>query len=236
MGGKKQRNKIRQFLRKSFKTVHTWQLVVIFIPLVFFTATLLRFDHLKMVDLRKAVFQADEAGNDEEIERSLTTLRDFVYSHTVINVAESNGVQSVIFGTGPFYLEHQYIRAANAAIEEASGQLADDSNPNGNIYAAAAAVCQPLAIANGWRWSDQGYLDCWTNELAKYPEADIADNKLTANVPSTELYRHNYASPIFTWTPAGIAIIVCIILGIIIIIRFITWLILKVALLFLKNT
>lgn len=233
MGGKKS-NRIREFLKKSFKSVQTWQLVVVFVPLLFFTATLLRFDHLKMVELRSAVLAADQSGNEEELQSTLTALKDYVYSHTVINIIEVNGVQQITFGTGPFYLEQQYLRAANAAIEAARNELADDSNPNGNIYAAVAGICQPLAIANGWQWSDQGYLDCWTSELAKYPEADINDSKLTANVPSTELYRHTYASPIFSWTPAGFAIVVCIVLAIIIIIRIAIWCALKIALLFLK--
>ena len=233
MGGKKT-NRIRDFLKRRFKSVQTWQLIVILIPLLFFTATLLRLDHLKMVELRSAVLTADQEGNEEQIQQALTALRDYVYSHTVINIVENNGIQQVTFGTGPFYLEQQYIRAANAAIEAASSELVDDSNPYGNIYAAVAAICQPQAIANGWQWSSPGYLDCWTSELAKYPETDISDNHLVAKIPSTELYRHNYASPIFSWTPAGIAIIACVVLALIIIVRIIIWLALKVALLFLK--
>ncbi len=233
MGGKKT-NRIRDFLKRRFKSVQTWQLIVILIPLLFFTATLLRLDHLKMVELRSAVLTADQEGNEEQIQQTLTALRDYVYSHTVINIVENNGIQQVTFGTGPFYLEQQYIRAANAAIEAASSELVDDSNPYGNIYAAVAAICQPQAIANGWQWSSPGYLDCWTSELAKYPETDVSDNHLVAKIPSTELYRHNYASPIFSWTPAGIAIIACVVLALIIIVRIIIWLALKVALLFLK--
>lgn len=233
MGGRKT-NRLREFIRKTFKAVRTWQLILIFIPLVFFTATLLRFDHLRMADLRSKVFAADEAGDEAEIERTLTELRNFVYSHTVINVAENNGVSGIVFGTGPFYLEQQYIRAANAAIDAASNQLVDDSNPNGNIYAAVAAICQPQAIANGWAWSDQPYLDCWTSELAKYPESDNLDTNLTAKVPSTELFRYNYASPLFSWTPASIAVIACVVLAVIILIRIVIWCILQLALLFLK--
>lgn len=233
MGGKKSKQ-IRDFLKKTFKTVRTWQLVIIFIPLVFFTATLLRFNHLKMVELRSAVLAADQSGNEENLQQTLTALKEYVYSHTVINIVESNGLQQIIFGTGPFYLEQQYLRAANAAIEAARTELADDSNPNGNIYAAVADICQPLAIANGWQWSDQGYLDCWTSELAKYPEANISNNQLTANIPSTELYRKSYASPIFSWTPAGFAIVICIILALIILVRFAIWCALKIALLLLK--
>ncbi len=233
MGGKKS-NRIREFLCKTLKSVHTWQLVVILLPLLFFTATLLRLDHIKMVDLRSAVLRADESGNEEELQQALSALKDFVYSHTVINVIESNGTQQIVFGTGPFYLEQQYVRAANAAIEASRNELVDDSNPNGNIYAAVGAICQPQAIANGWAWSDQGYLDCWTSELAKYPEFELSSNQLTAKVPSTELYRRNYASPIFSWTPAGLAIVACAVLTLIILVRFIIWCALKFALLFLK--
>lgn len=233
MGGKKS-NRLKQTLKKYFGSVQTWQLIVIFVPLVFFTATLLRFDHLRMVDLRSTVLEADQNGNEEEIRQALINLRDFVYTHTVINVVESNGLQEITFGTGPFYLEQQYLRAANAAIEEARNNIVDDSNPNGNIYAAAAAVCQPQAIAGGWQWTDQRYLDCWMNELAKYPESDLDSNILTAKIPSTELYRHDYSSPIFSWTPAGIAIILCIVLAVVIVIRILIWCVLKTALLFLK--
>lgn len=233
MGGKA-RNTIRKAL-KPFKAVRTWQLVLILVPLIFFTATLLRFNHLKMVELRTAVLEADVAGDEAELERTLTELRDFVVSHIVVNVAESNGVQSIIFGTGPFYLEQQYLRAANAAIEEAESNLADDTNPNGNIYAAVAAICQPQAIANGWAWYSQGYLDCWTLELSKYPASDNLNTELTADIPSTELYRRNYASPIWAPTTAGFAALACIILALIIAVRALIWCILNLALLFLKK-
>lgn len=220
---------------KPFRAVRTWQLLLILIPLVFFTATLLRFDHLRMVELRDAVLKADEAGNDEEIERTLTELKEFVFSHIVVNTTESNGVRSMILGTGPFYLEQQYLRAANAAIEAAGSQMVDDKNPNGNIYAAVAAICQPQAIANGWAWYSQGYLDCWTSELGKYPASEELGVELTADVPSTELYRKNYASPIWTPTPTGFAALACVILAVIIIVRLLVWCVLNLALLFLKK-
>lgn len=234
MGGKIS-NRVGRLLGKTFKSVHTWQLIVILIPLIFFTATLLRFDHLRMVDLRRSVFAADETGNEAQLTEALLNLKKFVDSHTVINVIEENGIQSIIFGTGTFYLENQYVRDATAALEAAAGSTeVDDTNPNGNIYAAVAAICQPQAIENGWQWSDQPYLDCWMNELAKYPESDIQDNQITADIPSTELYRRSFASPIFTFTPAGVAIFACFALAIAISIRLIIWLALKVSLLFLK--
>lgn len=228
MGGKKS-NRLRRTLG-SFKAVRVWQLILILIPLMFLTATLLRFDHLRMVELRSAVVEADKSGNEEELRTALINLHDFVFSHVVINITEANGAPVILFGTGPFYLEQQYLRAADAAIAEAEATIIDDSNPNGNIYAAVAAICQPLAIANGWAWSSQGYLDCWTTELAKYPATDHLENALVAAVPSTELYRINYASPLWSPTPTGFALLACVIIIIIIIARIIIWIILKIAL------
>lgn len=233
MGGKRT-NHLKQALAR-LKRIRLWQLLLILIPLLFVAATLLRLDHLKMVELRDAVLAADAAEDDAAIQSSLVTLQEFVVSHIVVNIAEQNGVQSIIFGTGPFYLEHQYLRAANAAIEAAEAEVVDDSNPYGNIYAAVSAICRPLAIQNGWAWNSQPYLDCWTSHLAEYPASDNLEINLTANVPSTELFRHNYASPIWAPTAAGWVILLCILLTLVILVRFVIWLILKIALLFAKN-
>lgn len=228
MGGKKS-NRLRQVLG-SFKAVRVWQLILILIPLLFLTATLLRFDHLRMVELRSAVVEADKSGDEEAIKNSLVELSSFVFSHVVINITEANGAPVVVFGTGPFYLEQQYLRAANAAIAEAESTIIDDSNPNGNIYAAVSAICQPQAIANGWVWSSPEYLNCWTSELAKYPASDKLENTLAAAVPSTELYRVNYASPLWSPTPTGFALLACTIIIIIIIVRLLIWVVLHLAL------
>lgn len=233
MGGKRT-NHLKQALAR-LKRIRLWQLLLILIPLLFVAATLLRLDHLKMVELRDAVLAADAAEDDAAIQSSLVALQEFVVSHIVVNIAEQNGVQSIIFGTGPFYLEHQYLRAANAAIEAAEAEVVDDSNPYGNIYAAVSAICRPLAIQNGWAWNSQPYLDCWTSHLAEYPASDNLEINLTANVPSTELFRHNYASPIWAPTAAGWVILLCILLTLVILVRFVIWLILKIALLFAKN-
>ncbi len=229
MGGKKS-NRIRERLYK-WKSVQTWQLLLLLVPLVFLAATLLRFDHIKMAKLRQAVIDADTVGDQENINSGLKELEDFVFSHVVINVLDDNGNQRIIFGTGPFYLEGSYIRAANAAIEEAENTLADDSNPNGNIYEAVRQVCQPLAHQNGWNSHQQEYLDCWTGELAKYPATETLSSAIiSANVPSTELFRYDFASPLLAPTAAGGVILICIIILIIIFMRLIVWIVLKIAL------
>lgn len=218
--------------RRKFHRVKTWQLIVVLIPLLFIDATLLRIDHVRMTELRDAVLAADVAEDDQATMTTLNELKDFVFSHIIINVVDDNGEQKITFGTGPFYLEHQYIRAANAALAEAEAKLSDDSNPNGNVYAMASAVCQPQAIANGWTWNDANFINCMVSEINKYPAADELQDKIVASLPSTELYRKEYSSPIWAPTLSGFAILLTIIIIVVIFIRMIFWIILRLALLF----
>lgn len=217
--------------RIKFHKVKTWQLLVVLIPLFFVDATLLRFDHIRMTELRDAVMVADEVEDEEGVLKGLEELKDFVFNNIVINVVDDNGDQKVTFGTGPFYLEHMYIRAANAALEEAEAKLTADGNPNGNIYEMASEVCKPQAIANGWSWNDANYINCMTGEIQKYPAADELQDQIVANLPSTELYRKNYASPVWAPSFTGFMILVTLVIIVVIFIRGIWWVILRLSLL-----
>ena len=218
--------------RLKFHKVKTWKLLLILLPLLFVDATLLRIDHIKMTELRDAVLEADKNENDEEITQSLEKLKDFVFSNIVINIVDDNGAQKVTFGTGPFYLEHQYIRAANKALEEAEKKMTADENPNGNIYQMASEVCRPQAIANGWNWNDPNYINCMVGEIQKYPSADEINDTIAASLPSTELYRKNYASPIWAPTLTGFMLLITLIIIVVIFIRGIVWVFLRLSLLF----
>ena len=212
--------------------IKTWQLVVLLLPLLFIDATLLRVDHIHMTELRDAVLEADVNDDDTETFRALEELKSFVFSNIVINVIDDNGRQEVIFGTGPFYLEHQYIRAANKALEEAEATIASDSNPNGNIYQMASDVCRPQAIANGWSWDDANYINCMVGEIQKYPAADELNDTIAASLPSTELYRKSYASPVWAPTLTGWMILITLVIIVVIFIRGIVWLVFRLSLLF----
>lgn len=212
--------------------IKTWQLVVALVPLLFVDATLLRVDHIRMTELRDAVLAADAEENDEKNMQALRELKEFAFSHIVINIVDDNGEQKVTFGTGPFYLEHQYIRAANKALEEAEATIASDSNPNGNIYQMASNVCQPQAIANGWGWSDAGYINCMVGEIQKYPAAEDLNDTIAATLPSTELYRYEYVSPIWAPTLTGFMLLITLIVIVVIFIRWIMWVVLRLSLLF----
>ena len=150
----------------------------------------------------------------------------------VINIVDDNGNQRITFGTGPFYLEHQYNRAAKIALEEAEKELSGDANPNGNIYALASEQCRALAIQNGWSWDNPNYINCMVTEIQKYPAAAEIEDIIKANLPSTELYRKNYASPVWAPTLTGFMVLLTIIIIVVIFIRFMVWVVLRLSLLF----
>ena len=217
--------------RIKFHKVKTWWLIATLVPLLFVDATLLRFDHIRMTELRDAVIAADAEENEEAVSQGLEELKDFVFNNIVINVIDDNGEQRVIFGTGPFYLEHMYIRAANAALEEAEKNMANDGNPNGNVYAAASEVCRAAAIANGWTWSSPEYINCMMSEIQKYPAADDLESSIAASLPSTELFRKNYASPVWAPSFTGFMLLLTLLIVVVIFIRGIWWIILRLSLL-----
>lgn len=226
-------NKIRQgFLRFKRGKIKTWILLIILIFLLFLDATFLRLNHVKMTELRDAVMEADNNNDDATIAEGLVKLKEFVFSNTVINIAEENGEQVISFGTGPFYLEHQYLRAAQAALADAETRLAGDNNPNGNIYGMAGETCKALALQYGWTWDNANFINCMMTEINKYPAAADIQDTIIAALPSTELYRHNYASPV--WTPSflGWLMIITGVVVVVIFIRFLIWVVLRLSLLF----
>ena len=201
-----------------------------------------------MNDLKTKVLQADqgktadgkEITSQEEIDHNLKTtlteLKKYTESHVVVNFIEKNGRNSLVFGTGPFYLENQYNRKATAALAEAENKLKNtgDTNPNGNVFAKAMEVCKPKAIANGWAWNSPGYLNCMTGIINSYPTTDQITTSLTANIPSTSLYRYDFSSPVWAPDLAGFALLICLILIIIILIRLLIFVVLRIAILFIK--
>ena len=223
---------LSKFRLKEFK-VTTWMLLIVLAVMLFLDATLLRFNHIKMTELRSAVLTADEQEDFDALATNLEKLKEYVFSHIVINVVDENGKQKVMFGTGPFYLEHQYLRAANKALEEAEEKMGDGSNPNGNIYQAASEVCRPQAIAGGWSWNSPNYINCMMGEIEKYPSSEDLQAQLVAELPSTELYRKNYASPLWTFSFTGIMILATLVVIVVIFIRVIIWVVLRLSLLFL---
>ena len=250
MGGfiKKEHQEEKRRLSQLFKQIKTWQFLLALIPLLFLTATFLRFDHLKMLDLKNKVLQADqgktadgkEITSQEEIDNNLKTtlteLKRYTDSNIVINFIEKNGRNVLTFGTGPFYLENQYNRKATAALAEAESQLKQtgDSNPNGNVFAKAMEACKPQAITHGWAWNSPGYLNCMTGVINSYPSTDQLTTSLAANIPPTSLYRYDFSSPVWAPNLAGVSVLLCLLIFLLILLRFIGFLILRIAIIFIK--
>ena len=233
MGGIK-KNDVKRFLR-NLTRVKTWQLIIILVLALFIEATLLRFNHIRMNELKTEVAAADEAEDDAAIATALEKLRDYTNTHTVINVVERNGESYATFGTGPIYLEHQYVRKASEALAKAEQEATTDENPNGNVFAKAMGVCRPLALQNGWVSESPEYINCFMSEIAKYPTSDRIEDTSVANLPSTGLFRFDFASPIWTFSLAGIVAIICVILAFVVFVRVLLWICLRLALLFIKN-
>lgn len=237
MGGKLKLRELRGKLRRRVGKmkrikIKNWMLFVLLFVLLFVDATLLRLNHIRMAELRDAVLAADEADDDAAIASNLVSLKEFVFSNIVVNVVEENGEQKVMFGTGPFYLGRQYLRDAQAALAEAEARIASDANPNGNIYGMAGETCRALALQNGWTWDNANFINCMVTEINKYPSAANIQDTIIAALPSTELYRHNYASPVWTPSLAGWFIAITIIVIVVIIIRILIWIVLRLSLLF----
>lgn len=196
-------------VRKSIKQlqrVKTWQLLILLILVGFLAATFLRLNNIGMINRRDAVLAADKSGDTTVMESRLYDLQRYVVEHPNAN-------------TGIFYLENQYKRDAQKVVDAAS----NDSNPNGNINAKAEAVCRPQYAA----WSP-AYVQCFTDELAKYPPSPDPSQNVT--LPSATLYRYEFSSPI--WSPdfAGWSLVACAIIILMIIVRLISLVILRLLL------
>lgn len=191
---------------RQLRRVKTWQLLVLLVIVGFAAATFLRLNNTDMIQQRDAVLAADKAGDEDAIQSRLYDLQRYVSSHMNTD-------------TGPFYLEGQYYRDAQETVDAAK----NDSNPNGNIYAKAEAVCKPQYTT----WSTS-YVQCFTDELAKYPAASNPATSVT--LPNTNLYRCNYSGPL--WSPdfAGWSTLVCLIIVVIIIARLMSLVILHLLL------
>lgn len=221
MVGKLNEKKLKKL---KFHRLKTWQIILVAILFLFIDATLLRVDHLKMIELRDAVLTADEEEDDELIVERLEELKKFTFSHIIINIHEENGSQSLMFGTGPFYLEHQYNRAAEAALEEARAGLTDYDDQN--VIGEASDECRTKSS----NWNQ--YAQCILSTVENHPSADHITDQITANIPPTDLYRKNYASSIWAPCLSGFMILITLILLLIIVFRFLAWVFLSVAIMF----
>lgn len=192
---------------EGLQRVKTWQLFILLIIAGVIAATFLRLNNIGMVERREAVFHADKEGDEEKIIDRLYDLQQYVSGH--MNTDLGRGV----------YLESSY----NRALQDWQANQYGDSNPNGNIYKKAQEVCAPKFSRYTY-----AYLQCTTNELAKYPAAK--DPATDTSKPRQETYIHSFDSPL--WSPdfAGWSVLVCIGIMLLILVRLMSLAVLQVML------
>lgn len=194
---------------KRLRRVKTWQLFALLLLVGFIAATFLRLNNIGMVERRNAVLSADKSGNPSVTQNRLYDLQRYVSTHMNANM-------------GSLYLESQYKRDSQKAIDVAS----NDDNPNGNVTKKAQEVCAPrYAHLGGY---SQAYEQCMLTEINSNGPA--ADPTSVVVLPKADEYRHSYTSPI--WTPdfAGLSVLVCVLILLVIIGRLVSIGLLKLVL------
>jgi len=179
---------------KQIQRVKTWQLVILLILNVFVSATLLRINNVGMVQRREAVHAADKVGTADDIKARLYDLRRYAAAH--MNAS-----------TGPVYLQDQYNRDVQAAIQAVTQSSAEGES----INAEAEAVCKPQF--SGW---STAYMQCFLAEIDKHPTSDTLPEPV---MPVGDLYKYEFLSPV--WTPdfAGWSVVVFVLILLLIIAR-----------------
>lgn len=193
------------------KIHHYWiafrkpSLYFLIISTVFFSGLAvysLRVNNLQMLQLKEAVYAADEQNGD--IETALQDLRSFVNTHMNTQLRSPDATEP------PIQLINQFNRYIEAEQAKISNQ---DSN---QIYKDAQAQCETGAIP----------LTARAQCIQEYIVANGGSaSQLT--IPPKELYTFDFVSP--RWSPdvAGMAIVLAIISGILLIIRLLIGRVLK---------
>jgi len=199
-----------KFEIRKLSRMRVWQLCLVFLLMVIISATFLRLNNVAMTQRRQAVLDADKSGTTNDIKQRLYDLQSYVLAH--MNTS-----------TGVFYLQNQYYQAADQAKESAT----QNSSNAVNLYKKVDdEICAPLAKANNWRWPDERYTNCLSEQLAKYPSSQVGSIKV--NLPNPDMFRYNYSSP--TWSPdlAGLSVLVTILILLLVIFRVLELIFLKV--------
>lgn len=202
--------KIRQKL-KAISRIKTWQLLVLLLIGTIVAVILLRLNSLNMMDYRHAVVVADEKGDKAEIQRALSDLQKYVTTH--MNTSLGDG----------FYLTQTYDRDREAIL----GSAGDATNPNSTEYQTASVECRS-------KW--QGGRDSFRNDYVKCVIDRVSaltgqtDPGSTIGLPNAETYKINFAPPLWSPDPAGFAVLICFVIVVVIIGRFIGVILLRLLL------
>lgn len=158
-----------------------------------------------MVERRNAVLSADKSGDQAAIFNNLSALQRHSAAH--MNA-----------GSGAFYLEESYKREVERRVKAAS----ESGTANAEAVRKADEVCR--AQFPGY---SQAYVQCNATEQAKFSGSDSLQ---VAVSPDPHLYRHDFASPLWSADFAGFSLLICVLLTLVIIARIIGMIVLRLLL------
>lgn len=181
------------------RQVKTWQLLVVLAVLVAASAFFMRQNNLRMIELRNLVMQADEQNKD--IPAALNNLQSYIATH-----------MNTSMGDRGIYLEHSYQRAYDAAVQKA----AQGGSASAVTYQQADKACQDLFSKTS---SFPAYIQCVTDKVAASGAA--ADPIASIQAPSADLYRFNFAAPVWSPDVAGFTLLTAMLVAAIIAFRLI---------------
>jgi hypothetical protein len=176
------------------RPIKVWYLLILFLISAAICVVSLRSNNLTMVQLRDAVYSADQ--NDGDVEGALQQLRAFVHGHMNTNLVEEN---SSVYP--PIQLKYTYER-----LKTAEKQRVQDNNAQ--VYPDAQAYCERLYPGS---FSGGPREPCITQYVKDHGVS-------TKQIPDA-LYKFDFASP--TWSPdlAGFSAITTVLLGIALVLR-----------------
>ena len=187
----------------AVRHIKTWQLLIVIVLLAALSAFFLRQNNLQMLALKDTVKQADE--NNKGVSEALLNLQHFVANH--MNTSLGDGIA----------LQYSYQRAYTAAVEAA----ANATNPQAAIYTQVELACRPVYQRTH---SFPAYTQCAHDQLSQLQPG--VDPETALKTPSPDLYRYNFASPIWSPDLAGFSVLLAAIAVVMLLFRLITYLIL----------
>lgn len=200
-----EQRKVRKTI-KSLQYIKTWQLIILLVLMGFVAATFLRLNNVGMIQRRDGVIAADKQGDENTTRNRIIELQHYVAGH--MNT-----------GGNDVYLASQYERDKAKLIQEAS-----QGNESGEVINAKVdAICKPQFSSY-----NQGYVDCFAREYAKY--APGSDPVSQVKMPDPDRYRMVFASPF--WSPdfAGLSLLICGAIVLLIVVRLIGLVVLRILL------
>lgn len=176
----------------------TWQLVILLFLGVLLSATFLRLNNLEMVERRTAVIAADEAGDKAAIQSTVLSLQRYVTRHMNTNL-----------GNG-FYLAKSYERDRDAALASAN----QSTNPSSSVYQQASIDCRER-FQGGRESFRNDYVQCVVDRVSVL--SPQTDTETSLNLPRADVYKINFSSPLWTPDLAGLSVLFCVLITLVIV-------------------